>query len=176
MKIKSPLLRVASRNGLIAAVLASSMLIILYAVGKHPFLVPVYADFRIFLFGIFIFFTLKEFRDSYNQQVMYFWQGMMASYAMLGVFSIVTAIVIITLAAVQPNFIQEYISLFIEQARATEAEVIPHMGKENFERNLEAIRATNGPERAFVYFIQSIWIGFFISIIVTIILRKQPKQ
>jgi hypothetical protein len=172
MKIKSPLVTIATRNGAIAAVMVSTILVILYWSGKHPFLVPVYADFRIFLFGVFIFFSLKEFRDRHNQGVLYFWQGMVGSYALVTVFSIIMALFIIGFSLAHPAFIQDYIRLFIEQAQAGSAEVINQMGKENFDRNLQAIQATNGYERAFVYFIQSIWISLFVSIIVSVLLRK----
>jgi hypothetical protein len=175
MKINSPLFTIAARNGALAGVMAVTMLIILYVSGKHPFLVPVYADFRIFLFGIFIFFSLKEFRDRHHEGLLYFWQGMVGSYALVAVFSLITAVSIIVFAEVHPAFISDYIQLFTEQAQAGAAEVVEQMGKENFERNLEAIRATNGFERAFVYFVQSIWISLFVSIIVSVLLRKQPK-
>jgi len=176
MKIKSLLLRLALRNGSIAGLLAITMIIVLYVADKHPFLVPMIADFRIFLFGLFIFFTLKEYRDKTEGNILYFWQGMVGAYQFIGVFSLITAIGIMIFSSIEPNFIQEYITLFLQQAEEGKAEVIQQMGKENFERNLEAIRATNGAERAFVYVIQNIWIGLFISIIISIILRKQPKQ
>ncbi|MCZ8023471.1 MAG: DUF4199 domain-containing protein [Cyclobacteriaceae bacterium] len=176
MSIKSLLLRLAIRNGSIAGALALTMIIVLYVADKHPFLVPMIADFRIFLFGLFIFFTLKEYRDKTEGNILYFWQGMVGAYQFIGVFSLVTAIGIMIFSSIEPNFIQEYITLFLQQAEAGKAEVIQQMGKENFERNLEAIRATNGPERAFVYVIQNVWIGLFISIIISVILRKQPKQ
>jgi Protein of unknown function (DUF4199) len=175
MKIKSPLLRLALRNGTIAAIIAFSLLIVLYVSGKHPFLIAVYADFRIFLFGVFIFFTLKEYRDQYKQGVLYFWQGMMTSYAFIAVFSVVAALGVIILSEVYPPFIAEYVRLFTEQAHAGAAEAVQQMGEENFERNLQALQATNGYERALVYSLQSVWIGFFISIIISILLRKQPK-
>jgi hypothetical protein len=176
MKIKSLLLRLALRNGTIAGVLAITMIVVLYVADKHPFLVPMIADFRVFLFGLFIFFTLKEYRDKTEGNILYFWQGMVGAYQFIGVFSVITAISIIIFSWIEPNFITQYITLFLEQAEAGKAEVIKQMGKENFERNLAAIRATNGLERAFVYVIQNVWIGLFISIIISVILRKQPKQ
>jgi hypothetical protein len=175
MKINSPLITITARNGAIAGLMASTLLLILYAAEKHPFLIPVYADFRIFLFGIFIFFSLKEFRDRNNAGLLYFWQGMMGSYVFIAAFSVITALAIIIIAWVQPDFIAEYVRLFTEQAHAGAAEAIQQMGEENFERNLQALQATNGSERALVYFLQSIWISFFISIVISIILRRQPK-
>jgi hypothetical protein len=175
MKINSPLIAITSRNGAIAGIIATSMLLVLYAINKHPFLVPVYADFRIFLFGIFILFSLKEFRDRHNKGVLYFWQGMIGSYVFIAAFSLLAAIGIVVISRLQPNFIAEYVRLFTEQAQADSKEAILQIGKENFERNLQALQTTNGPERALVYFLQSLWIGFFISIIISIILRKQPK-
>lgn len=176
MKIKSPLWNIALRNGLIAGIMAATMLEILFQSGYHPFLFSIVADFRIFLFGIFIFFSVKEYRDRYKQGLLYFWQGMVMSYAFIAVFAVITAMSILLISSVQPEFISDYIRLFIEQATQGKDEMIKQMGAENFERNLEAIRATNAPERALVYVIQSAWIGLFISIIISIILRKLPKN
>ncbi len=38
-----------------------------------------YLDFRVFLFGIFVSFTLKEFRDVHQRGELYFWQGIIGS-------------------------------------------------------------------------------------------------
>ncbi len=176
MKINTPLVRVPLRYGIIASLIAFALVVVLFYADKHPFLIPMYADFRIFLFGLFIFFSLKEYRDQYQQGVLYFFQGMVASYIFLLSFALLSASFIWLFASMNEEFIKQFISLFIEQARTIPTEDIERLGKDNFERNLEEVSYTNAFGMAKLYFRQSLLIGFFISIIVTIILRKQPKQ
>ncbi|NBP70267.1 MAG: DUF4199 domain-containing protein [Cytophagia bacterium] len=176
MKINTPLVWVPLRYGAIASIIAFALVVVLYFGGRHPFLIPMYADFRIFLFGLFLFFSLKEFRDQYKQGVLYFFQGMVASYVFLLSFALLSASFIWVFAATNDEFVKEFIRLFIEQASTIPMEDIERVGKDNFERNLAGVSNTNAFEMAKNYFRQSLLIGFFISIIVTIILRKQPKQ
>jgi hypothetical protein len=176
MKINTPLTKVPLRYGVIASIIAFALVVVLFYAGKHPFLIPMYADFRIFLFGLFIFFSLKEYRDQYQQGTLYFFQGMIASYVFLLSFAVLSALFIWLFATAKGSFITEFVSLFIEQARTIPTEDIERVGKDNFERNLEEVSHTNAFGMAKLYFRQSLLIGFFISLIITIILRKQPKQ
>ncbi|HZB13783.1 MAG TPA: hypothetical protein VE467_12175, partial [Chryseolinea sp.] len=57
--------KVSTRYGAAAGILAFILLLVMYYVGRHPLLTSPFLDFRILLFGIFIFFTLKELRDYY---------------------------------------------------------------------------------------------------------------
>ena len=176
MKINSPLVKVPVKYGAIASLVSLALLVMLFYTGKHPFLIPMYADFRIFLFGVFIFFSLKEYRDQHQQGILYFFQGMVGSYVFLLTFAFLSSLFTWLLTQVDASFVDEFIRLFIEQARTIPVEDIERVGKDNFERNLEEVSRTNGFGMAKLYFRQSLLIGFFISIIITIILRKQPKQ
>ena len=87
MESLTPLIRVCARYGAMAGLLGSALLIILYYLGRHPFLIPVFLDFRIVLFGIFIFFCLKEYRDTLRQGIIYFWEGMIGSLVFVMAFA-----------------------------------------------------------------------------------------
>jgi hypothetical protein len=176
MKINSPLVKVPALYAALASVVAIALVLFLYYTNKHPFLIPVYADFRIFLFGVFLFFGLKEYRERHQQGILYFWQGMVGSYVFLIAFSLLTGLFVFTLASVDGSFVSEFVRLFTEQARAFPAEEIERVGKENFERNLSAVADTNAGSMAQAYVTQNFLIGFFISIIITVVLRKQPKE
>jgi len=53
---KSPLVPIALRYGVIAGGIVTLLMVIFYYMGQHPLLVSPYLDFRIVLFGVFIFF------------------------------------------------------------------------------------------------------------------------
>lgn len=176
MKINSPIVKVAFRYGAIASLIGFALVAMLFYTGKHPFLIPVYADFRIFLFGVFIFFALKEYRDQQGGGILYFWQGMVGSYVFILSFALLAALAIYLLTLADTSFVTEFVRLFTEQAKSIPKEELERVGKIDFDRNLLELSRTNGYHLASLHFKQSLIIGFFISIIITIVLRKQPKQ
>jgi hypothetical protein len=170
-----PLVKVPVKNGLIAGVLGALLVVGLYYMGNHPFMIPVFADFRIFLFGIFIFFTLKEVRDFHQAGILYFPQGIFASFVFTTAYAIVASALLWIFILLVPDFLTSYIQLKMEDIRSLPPEVIEQIGKDVYNRNLESLPATNGLELASTYLVQSFVLSFFISIILSVILRRQPK-
>ena len=113
--------------------------------------------------------------DQEVQGILYFWQGMVGSYVLLLSFGLLAAMAVYLFALVDTSFVTEFVRLFTEQAKSIPAEELERVGKEDFERNLLELSNTNGYNMALLHFKQSLIIGFFISIIITIVLRKQPK-
>lgn len=170
-----PLINVSVRYGLLAGITGSILVVGLYYLGRHPFLIPVFMDFRIILFGFFIFFALREVRDHYQNGVLYFWQGVMGSFLFTVSYAILSSAVLLAFMGIVPAFLTDYIHLTIEQLKALPQEVIDRIGKDVYDRNLEMLPATDIYDLAFLYFSQSFMISLFISIILSVILRRQPK-
>ncbi|HEU5148733.1 MAG TPA: DUF4199 domain-containing protein [Chryseosolibacter sp.] len=171
----NPLVKVSLRYGLLAGAIGSALLIGLYYMDRHPFLIPVYIDFRIILFGILIFFTLREVRDYYQNGVMYFWQGFLASFLFTLAYAIVSSVVLVVFMELVPAFVSDYISLSVAQLKSLPSEVIESIGKDVYERNLKMLPETDADDLGSLYFLQSFLISLFISIILSVILRRQPQ-
>lgn len=172
---KSPLLSIAIRNGAIAGVLAIALLVAMYYLGRHPLMIAPFLDFRILLFGIFIFFTLKEFRESHQGGILHFPQGMIGSFIMVMIAATMASALLWGFTAIEPDFLADYVKGMTEYLKTFPESDIDRIGKEAYQRNLESLPATNGKQIASSYFVQSMIIGFFVSIIMSVILRKQPK-
>jgi hypothetical protein len=173
--MKSHIVQIPLRNGLIAGLLGFALLLALYFMGKHPFLFMIFFDFRIVMFAVFMTLTLKEIRDSYQEGIIFFWQGMIANFIFTNLFAIITAVLIWLICILYPPFLSNYIVTALEQMKSFPAEAIARIGKEAHASNLTALAATNGYTLAKHYFWQSFIISFFISIIISVILRRQPK-
>jgi len=174
---KSPLIGISLRNGSIAGLLAGVLLIIMYFIGPHPMLILPYADFRILLFGIFIFFTLKEFRNNHQEGVLSFGQGMVGSLLFVTVAATVGAVVVLIYSKINPEFVSDFIKQGLESARSfSENSALTEPEKNRITVMIEALPSTNAKGLAGQHFVQSLMIGFFISIILSVILRKQPKS
>ena len=173
--LKNPLFRVSIRYGLAAGVIGFTLLVILYYVGRHPFVIPVFFDFRIILFALILVFSLRDFREFHNEGILYFWQGMMGSFALTFFFALVSSTLLFVFASWEKEFVSSFIELTLEQAKSYPAEDIERMGKATFEAGLKSIRDADALYLAKRYFFQSFIISFFISIIISVILRRQPK-
>jgi hypothetical protein len=163
------------KYGSIAGLLGSAILVVLYYMDRHPFLIPVFVDYRLILFSVFIFFTLREVRDYYQGGILYFWQGIFASFIFTVTFAVLSSLILLIFIWAVPEFLSSYIALSVEQLRLLPGEVIDSIGKDVYNRNLELLPATNVADLAFLYFWQSFMISLFISIILSVILRRQPK-
>lgn len=173
---KSPLISIAIRNGAIAGVLAIALLLLIYyAIGKHPLMVAPFLDFRIVLLGIFIFFTLKEFRETYQGGILHFWQGMAGSFIMVMITATLASVLLWIFTAIDSGFVTDYVQGMTEYLKSFPEDDIARIGKDAYQRNLEGLPATNGKQIAASYFVQSVIIGFFVSIIISVISRKQLK-
>lgn len=164
------------RNGVIAGVLGFSLLVALYYMGKHPFLFPIYFDFRLILLSVFIVMTLKEFRDDNQEGILYFGQAMIGAFLFTLVFAFLASLLIWAFCFVVPEFLSNYIQTATEQLKSIQPAIIEQLGKEAYERNLNKLPATNASDLAIDYFGKTFIISLFISIIISVILRRQPKN
>ena len=176
MKFNSPLLNVSARHGLIAGILNIILLIITFYVGRHPLMIAPYFDFRIVLFGTFVFFALREFRDTRNLGTLYFFQGMIGSYTVVFTAAIVASLGLLLFAAWEKNFVSSYIEAMTAYLKGFSEEDIGVVGRDVYERNIALLPSTNSRMLAISYFGQGILIGLFVTIILSVILRKQSPK
>lgn len=166
------LVKVCVRYGAVAGVLSVILLIILYYSGRNPMLIAPFLDFRIFVLGIFIFFSLKEFRDAYQGGLLYFWQGLFGSFVVVVLSSTISSAGLYIFGSLEKNFVTSYIQGMTAYLKTFPAEEIERIGKEIYERNLEDLPSTNISTLVQTHFVQGIMIGFFVSLILSVILRR----
>lgn len=171
----SPLFKVSLRYGVVAGMLCIGFVVSLFYMGKHPFLINPMLDFRVPLFALMLFFCLKEVRDYYQGGVLYFVQGSVGSLFFLLSAAVMASAGIYLFGTFQPAFLADYIKEFTQQIQNLPPETVERIGKSVVEENLKALPATTVGNLATLYAWQSMVIGFFISVIICVILRRQPK-
>ena len=174
--LKQPIVRVSVRYGLIAAVFGFALMIVLFYINRHPFLVPLFFDFRILLFSILIVFSLKEIRDFYQEGILYFWQAMISSFTLTFTFAFLCSLFIYLFTVFNSDFVSSYIEIALQQAKDIPQSSIDQMGKEIYNNLLLDIPNTTGYLMARRFFFQSFILSFFLSLIISVILRRQPKS
>jgi hypothetical protein len=168
------LVRVPMRYGFIGGALGFVLLTILYYIDRHPFLIPVFFDFRVALFGVFMFFILRELRDYYYGGILFFWQGFAACGLFVITFAFLSSLLIWIFAINVPHFVIQYVELATNQIKSFPKETIDQIGQDVYERNLALLPGTTGFDLATLYFVQCFGIALFISIIISVLLRRQP--
>jgi Protein of unknown function (DUF4199) len=173
--LRSPLVTVPLRYGAVAGALCSIMVITLYYMGKHPFLINPFFDFRVPTFGLLIFFALKEVRDYFREGILNFFQGLGGSFVFLLTFTLVADTCIYIFGTLQPGFVSEYIRQLTEQIQNIPTDESDKMGKKVLQNSLKELPLTSLGYLVGLYAWQTLQIGFFISVIISVILRRQPK-
>ncbi len=169
------LLKIATRYGFVAGVLAFMLLVVMYYMGPHPLLTSPFLDFRVLLFGIFTFFTLKEYRDYHGKGILYYWQAMYGGLTMVLVSTAITSCLLWLFGNWEREFVVSYVAQLAVYLQSFPQEDIDRIGKEVYERNLKELPATNVFDLVQTYFVQGTIIGFFVTIIISVILRRQSK-
>ena len=169
------LMRIAARYGLIGGGIAFVLVVIMFYLGKHPLVVSPYLDFRVLLFGIFVFFALKEFRDYDQGGTLYFAQAMLGGFMVVFILTVVATVLIWIFGSIEQDFVKMYVDQEMAFLRSFSPEDIDRLGKNEFDRNLAALPSTNILLLALTYFRNGLVLGFFVNIILAVIVRRQPK-
>lgn len=171
-----PLVHVPLKYGAIASVIGILGVVGLYYMGRHPLMIVIYMDFRIILLAVFLFFSLRELRDLYQDGILYMHQAMIGSLIFVVTYGLMVSLAMYAFGSAVPDFREDYVKEGVAMLKSMPKESIEQIGKDTYERNLLQLPATNVYELSVIYFRQSVIIGLFISIILSVVLRRQPKN
>jgi hypothetical protein len=170
-----PLARIPLVYGLLGGVVCLVFIISFYYFGKHPLLIPPFFDVRILVTAILTFFALKEVRDYFFGGIIFFWQGMGGCLVFLGALATITSLGIALFGTLEPGFIKLYVDQGIAQIKSLPPESVNQIGAPAVEEVLKTLPNTTLGDLIAKYASQTFAIGFFITIIISVILRRQPK-
>jgi hypothetical protein len=172
----NPLYKVPLRYAGIASVLGLVLTLVLFYSGKHPLLIPIIVDYRLLILPLFIFFAIKEYRDVYNSGVLTFPQGMLIGlivYAGMGL--LVGLSIYLFDLVIGGQFVQEYIDISYQQLVDNKQQFLDAIGEEAYQDSLETTPLTTILDLASDYFLKTCALGILFTIIISVILRKQPN-
>lgn len=173
--LDSPMLRLAARYGTIGAGLTMLFVISMYYMDVHPFLVNPFLDPRVPVLAILLSFALKEYRDDYLGGASYFGQSMVLCFLITVTLASLCWAAIVAFATFVPDFVHQFVELAEAQTKTFSDEDINRIGRETFEQSLRELKQADKYFMARRYFFQTYIISFFISIIISVVLRRTPK-
>lgn len=168
-----PLVTVPVKYGLFGGFFSIVLFLILYFLGKNPLVVAGIFDFGLILIPIFIFFSIKEFRDYRNNKELRFWQGMTVGFINYVTIATVSALFIwLFLTLIDEQLLTSYIgdrtALLVENKQ----QFIESLGDITYEETLVELENTTAYIIAVDDFLKKVFIGLFLTIIFSVILRR----
>jgi len=174
MKIQNQLIQIAIKFGLIGSLMNIIALMVLFYIGKHPLLLNPFLDARWPLYALFIFFSLKMFKDQ-NGNILHFWQGLILGFLVYLIMAQMGAAFLAVFGSIEStHFLSDYITLAIDQINANKAVLIENnIGEKAITDALAMLPNTTANNLAFDYFLKSMPIGLILTIILSIVLRRR---
>ena len=94
---------------------------------------------------------------------------------MIVISTCLTSLLIWIFGSLEQDFVTEYVEQVTAYLKSFSQADIDQLGKDTYERNLAGLPATNIATLAFTYFIHGLVLGFFVNIVLSVIVRRHPK-
>ena len=174
MGIKNPMLSVSVKYGLLAAFLSVVLFSLLYFFGKNPLLIPLFLDYRILIFSIFLLFGIRDFKDNKNNGILHFWQGFVTGAIIVLLVSVIMGLFIFLLGTViDHGFTGNYIHEMMQNITGAKEKIISEYGQDVYDKAVKIIPTTTLADLSLDYFLKTIPIGLIITILISLAFRRK---
>lgn len=174
MKLQKNLTQVAIKFGLMGAVMNILALVVLFYLGKHPLLLNPLLDTRWPLFSLFIFFSIKMYRDE-NGGILHFWEGLVIGILVYVIMAIGGVFFVYIFSEIKSTFfLSEFIRIKTEQLIENKEMYIDSkfIGEETYNQAILGLPNTQAIQLAYSYLKQSILIALLPTILLPILMRR----
>ncbi|MEO9806320.1 MAG: DUF4199 domain-containing protein [Reichenbachiella sp.] len=167
-----PLFQVPLKFGLIGAGIKILMFFVLLWTDANPLLEM--QVFNLIILPVFIFFGIKEFRDTFNQGILSFSEGMtigLIIYLLIGLLYgafLAGALNIIDTSVIM----EEYIATNLQKLEESRSQ----FGQKEFEESYRENQNSSIYVPIKDIIIRTLLIGFLLTSLLSTVLRKQPKK
>lgn len=168
---RSQLFKVPLKYGVAGGIISLLLFITLYFLDESPLSAIRLFDFV--LIPLFVFFSLKEFRDYKNEGKMAYWEGMTVGLVCYGLIALISAsAILLFLEVIDPQLFvqhkQENITILTQDPQ----EWVEQLGREDYEEALEDVRGITPVSLAADDFVKKILIGLFLTSVISIFLKR----
>ncbi|MFT7031699.1 MAG: hypothetical protein ACJA2S_000194 [Cyclobacteriaceae bacterium] len=175
MKFDNPLFKVPAKFGVFGAAMIIIMFFIFHFSGSNPLTEMGFVDF--FIIPIFLFFGIKEFKDSYNQKLLEYWEGMTAGFVVYITIAILTSLFIFLFINLsESDIVDHYIVNKLEILEDKKDGIIEEMGEETYLRSKEGITSISIFDITLDNFLKKTFIGLLLTIMIAVIMRRKPIE
>jgi hypothetical protein len=168
-----PYFQTSLKFGLMGGILIVILFVVMVFFEINPLVASKKLDFGFIILPIFIFFSVKEFRDFKNEGKLRFWQAIALGMLTLFILSALSAIIVWSfLSLFSDDFLKQYIidrTYLLEEYKPM---ILESTSEEVYERTFKDLQNVTPAILAFDDFIKKIFTGIFITLIISVILRR----
>ncbi len=169
----TPLLSVPLKYALIGSVLIIMLFFVIVFFDNNPLLSNKAATIPLSI--IFIFFSIKEFKNYHNQRILHFWQGMAVGYLTYGLIAVLTALFLWGYAsAFGTDLLPGYITNRTAFIMNHKENFIEQFGEETYRETLADIKVLTLATLVWEDLKKILLVGLFITLIIAIVMRRNP--
>lgn len=173
--MNNPMIRVPLKYGAAGGLMVILAFLVLFFLDDNPLLVLPPIDFV--LLPLFLFFSVKDFRDNHNGKVMYFWEGMTVGFFCYISVAILSGLFVLGFLEVcNCNLLADFITNKVAVLESEKARVIEEMGQATYDKTLSDTQATTTFIIALDVFLKKCILGLLFTIMLSMILRTKPKN
>lgn len=167
-----PIIKVPLKFGGIGIIILILMFFVFLITDSNPLLEMKVFDF--FILPVFLFFGIKEFRDSYNNREMSYGQGMTSGLIIYGCIAIGYSLFLwIALQFTNPDLLTDYIHTSIEVFESSKAELTADGSEEMYLQTVKDAKQTKAIDLVWDSLLKKAGIGFLLtSLLATVLKRK----
>lgn len=168
---RTQLFKVPFKYGVAGGIISLLLFLTLYFLEENPLSAIRLFDFL--LIPLFIFFSLKEYRDYRNAGKMAYWEGMTVGFVCYGLIALISASsILFFLEMIDPELFAQHKQENITILTQDPQEWVEQLGKEDYEEALEDVRGITPVSLAVDDFVKKILVGLFLTSIISIFLKR----
>lgn len=175
MNLKTPFIYTPIKFGVTGAVLFITMFLASYFSSANP-LLENNGIVDVLILLIFLFLAIKEYRDTFNNKLLEFWQGMTLGFICYVIIAVITSLFILFFVTViNPDVLDTYVVSMLENLENEKESFIERMGEESYRETLTVNKNTSIWKVVLDNFEKKTIIGLALTIVISVIMKSKPK-
>jgi len=144
--------------------------------GSNPLLDIRHFLFDIVIYFLFIYFAQKEFKTYQNEGILHFWQGMTIAFVVYLPAAVIFTICLLLIFQMDPSIMENYREGALAFLESKKVVLLEGISQEEYMQRVKDVDAITSNDLVVSSGLKKVLAGFFVTPVVSIILRKKPKQ
>ena len=144
--------------------------------GSNPLLDIRHFLFDLVIYFLFIYFAIREYKTYHNDGYLHFWEGMTIAFIVYLPAALIFTFSLLIVFNADPSIMENYREGAMAFLESKKDVLLEGISQEEYKLQLESIQTIKASDLVVSSGLKKILAGFFITPVVSIILRKKPKQ
>lgn len=165
------------KYGVVGGLFAVALFLVLILSGANPLLsTPVDFLVNLIILLIFVIFSIKEFKNIHHGGYLHFWQGMSIGVFTVTVIALISSVfILLYLNWFDPTLLDGYKSSMEALINSNKSAFVEQYGEAVYSKTLADNSEVRPIDLAMDEFLKKkVFIGFFVTLIVSVIMRRNP--